>query len=387
MATKEKSLDELWDAPGLSPSLLAFKKILVDSNIRPEDVGGIEKVKISQWEGFSKGEDGEPVITPLSGTSLILNPKWEKGPAWPVVQPAKPTLIKPVKAVKKPKSAYREAVILPDPQFGYRSIDGTFDPFHDEKAIACALKIVADVQPELIVLLGDLLDFAQFSAKFVQEPSFALTTQRTLDRCHEFLAQLRATCPKAEIKILEGNHEQRLPMSIIKNAAAAYGIRQANIPETWPVLSIPHLLRLDELKAEYISGYPNGRVWINDRLACAHAPSKLRSGGSSAAASIDDERVSVITGHIHKIEIKHKTRNVRGGFKQNFVASLGCLCRIDGAVPSTKGALDVRGRPVLHYEDWQHAVGVVTFKPGDGPFALDIVPIIEGEAIFRGRPV
>jgi predicted phosphodiesterase len=381
------AVDDLFDSNGIPEGLRKVKELLDNAGIDPDAVGKIEKVKVSNWEGFSKDADGEVTVTPLQGTSIVLSPKWADGPQWPVVQPAKPTVIDDIHRPKHKRGAWKTAVVLPDPQFGYRLLDDGPDPFHDERAIRVAERIVDKVNPHNIVLLGDLLDLSQFSAKYVQEPAFALTTQKAIDRAHQFLAQLRALCPKAEIKILEGNHDQRLPQSIMRNAAAAFGIKQANIPESWPVMSVPHLLRLDDLDIEYVAGYPNGRVYINDNLACAHAPSKYRSGGSSVAASIVDERTSLITGHVHRIEQIYKTRNVREGYRTNSLTTLGCLCRIDGAVPSMHGALDAFGRPVTHYENWQQAVGVVSFKPGNGPFSLEIVPIFDGRSIFRGELV
>jgi len=165
---------------------------------------------------------------------------------------------------------------------------------------------------------------------------------------------------------------------------SAFGIRKANAPETWPVLSVPYLLRLDELGVEYIGGYPAGIYWLNDRLACIHG-SKVRSSGSTAALVVDDERVSTIFGHVHRIELAYKTRRVRAGARTSLAASPGTLARIDGAVPSTKGSTDPLGRPVPAVENWQQGVGVVTYEDGDRPFALELVPIFDGQVTFRGE--
>jgi hypothetical protein len=151
-------------------------------------------------------------------------------------------------------------------------------------------------------------------------------------------------------------------------------------------MSIPHLLRLDDLKIIYASGYPANIIWITDRLACVHGE-KVRSGGSTAAAVVDDERVSIIFGHIHRIELQHKTRRVREGARTSLAASPGCLCRIDGAVPSTKGGIDVFGRPLVRPENWQQGFAILTYRPDDGPFALELVAIHDGTAIMRGEPL
>ncbi|WP_218571937.1 hypothetical protein, partial [Pseudomonas sp. SZ57] len=80
----------------------------------------------------------------------------------------------------------------------------------------------------------------------------------------------RANAPEAEVTLIEGNHDRRLQKSILRNAKAAFGLKRANDPESWPVLSVPNLLRLDDLGVEYVEGYPAGEKWINDNLVCIH---------------------------------------------------------------------------------------------------------------------
>lgn len=355
----------------------AVAKLLADNGIEPDDVGRVERIKLSEWDSGNRV---------LSASSVVLSPKWESGPEWPVVAQAKPTGVKAPRRKKASRKGYKTALILPDPQIGFRATAEGLDPFHDESAMAVAMQLVAELKPDKIVNLGDLLDLPCHGT-YAQEPAFANTTQAAVDRAHAFLAAQRAVVPDADIELHEGNHDRRLPNHIQANAAASMHIRQANIPEAWPVLSVPHLLRLDELGISYIDGYPAGESWINDRLVCRHAPPKFTSAGSSALKSIEDERVSTIFGHVHRIELVHRTRPKRDGYTQNFAASVGCLCRIDGAVPSAKASVDTKGAPVLtHPENWQQAVGVVTYEDGDKPFSLEIVPIISGQAIFRGTP-
>jgi predicted phosphodiesterase len=286
---------------------------------------------------------------------------------------------------RKHAEGWKTALILPDPQIGFRRFDdGTLDPFHDEQAIAVALRIIGTLVPDVIVNLGDLLDLAEWS-RFEQEPAFASTTQAALDRAHLFLAEQRAAAPGADIRLLEGNHDRRIYKAVVNNAKAAFGLRQAaSPPESWPVLSVPHLLRLDELGVEYVGGYPAGITWVNDNLACIHGH-KVRSAGSTAAAVVDDERVSVIFGHVHRIELLHKTRQTRSGPKHSLAATPGCLSRIDGAVPSTKGSTDPWGKPLTSWENWTQGIAVVSYMEGDGPFALELVPIFHGQAVFRGE--
>jgi predicted phosphodiesterase len=312
------------------------------------------------------------------------------GPDWPVVQPAAPVTVRCQVPTPRTPDGWERAFIFPDTQIGYRQLrdpeGGTYlDPFHDEQAIAAAVNVMVAAEPDRVIFLGDSLDFPGQS-KYIQDPSWALTTQDAIDRFYRLLATVRALLPAARIEVLEGNHDLRLPRSIQVNAAASFRLQQAAKPASWPVLTVPHLCRFDELDVSYFEGYPAARLWVNERLCCIHGH-KVRSGGSTAAAVIDDERVSTIFGHVHRIELQHKTRHTWAGGRQSLAATPGTLCRIDGAVPSVKGGVDALGRPLTSYEDWQQGCAVVTYKPGDGPFSLELVPIHEGRAIFRGQVI
>ena len=197
--------------------------------------------------------------------------------------------------------------------------------------------------------------------------------------------ELRAIAPEAEIRLIEGNHDVRVQKSIIRNAKEAFGLRRAGTtPKDWPVLSIPFLLRLDELGIEYIGGYPAGITWVNDNLACIHGL-KVRSSSSTAKAVVDDERGSIIFGHVHRLETEYKTVRTRHGEKTRFAASAGCLCRIDGAVPSMKSGIDPMGRPLQTWENWQQGMVFVDYVPGDGGYNLNPVYINRGTAWFWGN--
>lgn len=361
--------------------------LLERSGIDPEDIGKVKAVRLSEWQGLTKNDDGEAEIHNLEGASILLTPAWEDGPKWPVVQPAKPVIIRPFPKPRAVRSAGEQvAVIVPDVQIGFRRDIQTaqLDAFHDEAAMAAALAVIRQVSPSLVVLLGDFLDFANFGT-FELEAGFALTVQPAIDRAHRFLVEIMAAAPGCEIVLLEGNHDRRLQKATLRNARESFGLKRADSqPDEWPVLSVPFLLRLDELNVEYVGGYPAGIYWLNDRLACVHG-SKVRSTGSTAQAVVDDERISVIFGHVHRIEQAHRTRRVRDGHRVSVAASPGCLCRIDGTVPSTKGSTDPLGRPIQTAENWQQGVAVVTYEEGDGPFGLELVPIFDGVAHFRGE--
>lgn len=309
-------------------------------------------------------------------------------PEWPVVQQAKPCVVRHrTQAVQSRNSCV--TVLLPDPQIGYRRLDdGTMVPMHDERAMATALELLSVIKPDVVVHLGDFMDFAEFSSKFLVLPEFVFTTQQSLDRGHRFLAECRAAAgPRNErTLLLEGNHDNRLPVSIATNAKSAMRLRQANTPESWPVMSVPHLLRLEELGIEYIDGYPAGRVKLAERHDEQAALYALHGERLSMEKQAKAERVSTVQGHAHHFGHWSETGDEGDGVASDVEAwSLGCLCRRDGAVPSTKGGTSTRGRHIERIESWQHGIGVL-IEDEDG-WDLQPIRIRNGRARWRDKVV
>ena len=375
--------DRLADGPP-APSRETLGKLaaLLDrQGISVDEIGKIQRVSV--YQSLTKNEDGEAEIHDLLGVQF--SPAWESGPEWETVRQGPPTKV----TVRLPKplprpEGYEVAVVLPDMQIGYfRGADGDLEPTHDEAAITVAEQIIAAAQPDKIVLVGDNLDAPEFG-RYRLSPAFSLTTQASIDRATELCFRLRALAPDAEIVWIAGNHEERISNATIENLRAAFGIKRGLAPDSLPVLSVPFLLRMDEAQIDYRPGYPAGSYWINERLRVIHGD-KVASGGSTAHKYLANSKTSVLYGHIHRREWAERSREDFDGPKTIMAASPGCLARCDGSVPSTKGGIDLDGRPLQIVEDWQQGVGVVTYQPGDGEFWYEQVPIHSGRAWWRGK--
>lgn len=368
-------------APPKAQVLGKIAQLLERNGIEVDDIGRVQKVNL--WQGFMRGEDGEPQVVDLAG--VTLSPSWETGPEWPVVQQARPVAAKP-RPTPKTTAGAQTIVICPDPQIGCRRYeDGHLAWFQDDRAIDLSLQIIRAAKPTRIVNLGDTCDFPEWSSKFLVSPEFVLTTQPTIDRTHRYLAEQLTEAPDGcDVDLMEGNHDNRLPIAITKNAMAALRLRQANAPETWPVLSLQHLLRLDELGVRYHDGYPAGRV----KLAGGTAPQTplyaVHGERLTVSAVAKNERQSYVQGHIHRIQDHYETYEVDGEQVIVNAWSPGTLALTDGSIPSTKGGSDARGRPVRRWENWTQGVGVVTVMP-DGSWEKEIVPIRNGVAVWRGQ--
>ena len=308
-------------------------------------------------------------------------------PKWDLIHQAQPVSITAPKPAKTVKTKHKVAVALPDPQIGYRHFfDKGSDPFHDEAAMDIALQIISFLEEtdrvDWVINLGDFLDLPS-QGRFDQEAGFAGTTQKAIDRGHLFLQQQRAAAgPKAEIVLIEGNHDRRLEKYILSNSAAAWGLKRANMDEL-PVMSLPYLLRLDEIGVEYIDAYPAGAFWLTPTLRAVHG-NKARSNGSTAAAYTNaDPHISTIFGHAHRLEIQSRTVFNRDEAIRSVAVSPGCLCRVDGAVPSVNGSTHVDGTPAKYFENWQQGVAIVVIE--DGKPYFELVEIRHGIAWFRGK--
>ena len=387
--TKKSTLKENLSKVATESSVIQHKEkmlglladMLTKKNIDISEIGDIKKVSI--YQSLTKDENGEAQVHDLA--AIQFSPSWDEGPKWPVIQPGPQIQVQ--KPTTKPKSSngFKTAVVPPDIQIGYfRNREGNLEPTHDEKALDICISMISELQPELIVLVGDNLDLPEMG-KYVTYPAYAQTTQASIDRATMFCAQMRAAAPHARIVWLAGNHEERMPKYIVQNATAAYGLRKGNAPESWPVLSVPYLCRMDEFGIEYRPGYPAADFWINKKLKIIHGD-RVKSSGSTAHVYLNNEKVSVIYGHIHRIETAFKTREDYEGPKTVMAASPGCLARIDGAIPSTKGGVDLDGRPLTRHENWQQGIGVVTYEDsGDHKFSYEVATIYNGWTMFRGK--
>lgn len=376
-----KEIKEADDKGIRGKNVQAIAELFEKRGIDPAEVGDLKRV--SFYQTVVKSEEGEPQVVDLTAVQFV--PSWDSGPKWPVIVPGPSYTIPKATTKVRKGTGFRTAVIVPDIQIGfYRGVEGNLEPTHDEAAISVALAMIADIDPDEVVLVGDNLDLPEMG-KYLCYPTYQQTTQASIDRAALLCAQLRKVAPDAVITWLAGNHEERMPKYLATNAMAAYGLKRANQPESWPVLSVPFLVRMDEYNITYKPGYPAADYWLNEKLRIIHGD-RVKSGGSTAHVYLNQEKTSVIYGHIHRIETAFKTREDYDGPRTIMAASPGCLARIDGAIPSTRGGVDLDGRPLTRHENWQQGLGVVTYeKEGEAKFTYECIPIYGGWAMRQGK--
>lgn len=324
----------------------------------------VTKSVINKWEGMGKG--GEPV--PLWQVKAWL----EKRPSF-FVSPVRP--VHPIKrAESQTSSPQRTALIVPDSQHGFRRLrNGRLEPLHDRKACDVIIQACQIVQPEVVVLLGDMLDLAPWSTKYTTDPAMRYTTQASLVELHWFIQNIRLACSSARIVYLEGNHEFRMMKALTEKVDEAVNLRAAGDPEDAPgVLSIERLLSLKDLDVEYLGPYGES-FWLWDEIRVHHGNVVRQRGGATVTAMLNNTSHSQIVGHIHRLELAQRAIQTSGGRKVITAMSPGCLCRTDGAVPNAGGSM----------LDWQQGLGIV-YKTESG-VSMQTVAIVDGEAVLNGQ--
>lgn len=313
------------------------------------------------WNGYTKNAEGEAEIHLLHAFVPERTPEDEGR----FLSQASPTEIisNPVK-----RRRHKELLLadVPDLHYGLRKLDnGTLKPTHRPEVMDGWLQVMKDVQPDTIVIGGDAIDMPEISKYDLDSNDFNDTMQLCIDGLHKYFTRLRADNPNAEIVHLRGNHEMRFNKFMIRNAMPLFGVKPANMPESWAVNSYPFLLRLDELDINYTDQYK-----INDRLMTIHG--ELANKNSTASMYLGRYATSMMFHHDHR---RGSERRVFPNGQCIEAFGFGTQCDVSGSVPSVHSKIDDRGHVVENYENWNNGGGFVEYSKGDKPFRFQAVPI------------
>jgi hypothetical protein len=317
----------------------------------------VARWRANVWHQASRTSEGRVVVTPLHQVRADLERKVvdqvEPLGAWHEPMP---------RDLSAPTSSC--AVIVPDSQHGYRwSADKTYlDPLHDRRALDVATQLIARLQPEVIVLLGDMLDLGPWSTKYPRPVALRDTTTPALRELHWQLAQWRASSPGSRIVFIEGNHEARIARALSEKLDEASVTRA--VGSDAPLGSVPHLLALGELGVEYVGPYGAG-WWLWHAVHIVHG-TKLR-----LSATLSESTSHVVMGHIHRVARMSRTIDTASGRRSITGICAGCMCRTDGSVPGFPGA-----------PDWQQGIGLA-WRDGD-EVHLEAREIRSGALVYDG---
>lgn len=330
------------------------------------NVWEVQNFRGNAWDGQTK--DGEKRMFSGRATFVRLVPVVCE---WPVVAPVK--MSRPIKF--RPNTGagdIRRAIVIGDAQVGFKRNFDTHkvETLHDMRAFACVTDAIKTIKPDVLVLLGDMLDLPDWSDHFVQTPEMALSTQMSINWLAAWIYSIRKYV--GEVVYIEGNHEKRIVRAIITNTASAHKLKPANLPDAPPLLSVESMLRLDELGVSYVGDYPKGEYWLNENFCIIHGTVIGARSGQTVMKMLTSPRHTVMQGHVHRMESAHVTAHAIGKSVTYGAHSIGTLARIDGVVPSG-GAR----------ENWQNGFAVVDYT--DTLFQVQHINIFGGKMLLRGK--
>lgn len=294
---------------------------------------------------------------------------------------------------RKPvESDHDDIFVFSDMQVGYRRVldyatrEEELVPLHDERKVATALAIAKYLRPALIVNLSDTLDAGEISRFAPDSDQFFRTLTPSIQRIHDFYAQMRSDNPQARIVEVASNHNERLNKTVMKQLPAFYGLQRPGDSQ-YPVLSYPYLTNLEHVGVEWIGGYPAGTLMYKthggDTIRFAHG-TETSSGMSTAAAKAmrNNGDVVNIQGHDHKHSEAWKTTR-EGRYIGSIV--IGALCKTTGEVPGWHTSVGDDGKVVPYQENWQSSVlHIRDHKDGNIEYNRIFINA-DGSAAYNGK--
>jgi hypothetical protein len=130
-------------------------------------------------------------------------------------------------------------------------------------------------------------------------------------------------------------------------------------------------LSFDSLGIEWVGGYPDNGVWLNENLLVTHGNKTGKTGGGSARAMLDDARCSVVFGHVHRDEQASTTRYMHDGSRTYYARCFGMVGN-PNRTPGQKSN-----------QNHQQGFGVVNYYR-DGYFELQGIPAYGKTIIYNG---
>tara|TARA_R110002020_G_scaffold119609_4_gene272873 strand:+ start:1866 stop:3125 length:1260 start_codon:yes stop_codon:yes gene_type:complete len=179
--------------------------------------------------------------------------------------------------------------------------------FCDPFALEVFLDACAMVQPDIICINGDGVDFPAFSRHRELPGHFHMTAWEECLWFRDLLAKIRNICPKAQIDFVIGNHEYRLTNYLADSAPAL---------ASFPALSFDKIFNLEEsqvnlvCRSSFLAPTASARSkdvrenWVvyGDSYVCTHGTSCAKF---AAQVQLDRFKMCGTSGHTHRPQIFH----------------------------------------------------------------------------------
>ena len=347
-----------------SEKLNTPENLLRERGLDPDE-WEITHMKVNEWDAMTSDKaEGDNRIVTMKQLTVNLKRRVPLDLVVPARMPGNY-----IRELPKARSQYddevRTVVFVGDQQA----------PKHDKRLHDLFLEWMDYNRPDEGIMMGDAGDFSRLS-KYADNPEWDEEVQECIDSVYMIKRETVQASPTTTWTMIEGNHDTRLRTMVLNKLPAIYGLCKAKVPgklPDLPVLSIPSLLRLDELGIEYATpkgDYEHAQVKITKNLAARHGWIVRKGAGASALATLEHLGHSIVIGHVHRQSIVHKTVHDIDGNPGTIAAmETGCMCTADG--------LGYAVNP-----DWQQGFGTATIWP-DGFFKLELATYVNNTLLYR----
>lgn len=266
-------------------------------------------------------------------------------------------------------------------------------PFQDEGALRPVMQFITDLQPDVIFINGDMIDFSGIS-RFSTNPLRALSgheirvitehgqkhpntdlvlqaaIQRELNETYIVLQRIRAAAPRAKLHYIFGNHEYRMFRYLIDRAPELVGITKAGSDQAGiEVLDLGYLLRFDELRINKVfSGQKESFMRWGRHLVVGHFDMVRKHSGWTAKSLLEDKSISLIQAHTHRVGSFFKT-TFGGEVLQSH--ENGCLCSLSPEYMTTP--------------NWQQGLCVIRKHKATDQFCVQPLPIVNHKFTYGDK--
>jgi predicted phosphodiesterase len=233
------------------------------------------------------------------------------------------------------------------------SISDIHFPYHSKNLLESTLLLIASINPDVIVINGDVNDFFQLS-RFNQGLERLDDLQEEIDMGVQFRQTLRELVPNAVIRENLGNHDERI-LSYIENNARSLSSLRALKPES--------LLGLDELE---ITLFGRAGHRIRPEFVFEHGHVVRGEAGASAKARLTNTLISGMMGHTHRMAEYPKF-----GYRNLTWYEQGCLCLRNAEYK-------------IGETNWQPGIAVGHFSTKTDNYHVELVRAVHDGYIYGG---
>lgn len=246
-------------------------------------------------------------------------------------------------------------------------------PDLDYTALNAVLKVNEFYKATHIDIMGDLINATTVSS-FGVPAEYGITLQDEIDEAKyvlkETVTKAREANPQVKIRLLEGNHENRIVKYLDKHAKEIAGLRETNGEKT---IDLPRLLGVNELGIEWIPYWKDEKILGKGNVL--HGNIVRSKSGYTGHAYLDRYGDTTIAGHTHRLALIART--VAGEAK--YAVETGSLCKREMKVPYM--------RP--RQADWQQGFALVGVDKKNVlyPSAVAIINgrAVVGDKLFDGK--